>query len=376
MTKAHSEGAQRACSAAETLARMRPHMFRAGITRLGTVTGMDRLGIPVAQTSRPDAVLLSVDSGKGVTTEQALASALMEGFERSVGEQFTPKVIWAEESDAKCVTAFPRVAGSGNLPNKKWAIAKGILSGKEWFVPLNTVIMRPNIGMFETYCCWSNGLSSGNNYEEAVVGGLYEVMERDAVNSSLRATRASMLDLSTISDPVILELLAKAENAGCKFNVLDVTNDLCLPTYHAYLYDFEDPMSVIAYGSGAHLSPAVAVSRALCEAAQARAVWMTGTRDDIGHEKFTMARKEDNKLEYERLQSVCDVIPFNSPNQSGCSFDMDIQTLIVKLEAAGMPEPLVVRMDDSHDFPCSVVKILAPGLAGYYSKGCRPGRPK
>ena len=355
---------------------MKPHMFRAGITRLGTVTGMDRLGIPVAQTSRPDALLLSVDSGKGATVEQALASALMEGFERCVGERYFPPVVDLAKLDAKCITAFPRIEGSGNLPEKRWATAKGILSRKEWFVPLNTVLMRPDIRMFETYCCWTNGLSSGNTLEEAVVGGLYEVIERDAVNASLRATHARMLDLSTIDDPVVTDILGKVEHGGCKAIVLDVTTDTCVPTYHAYLYDFEDPMSVIAYGSGCHLAPAVAVARALCEAAQARAVWMTGTRDDIGHEKFTLARKEDNKREYEKMVSMCDSVPLDQPNQSGNSFDEDIQTLITKLDAAGLPEPLLVNMDDTHDFPCSVVRVLAPGLAGYYSKGCRPGRPR
>jgi ribosomal protein S12 methylthiotransferase accessory factor len=336
---------------------------------------MDRIGIPVAQTSRPDALLLAVDSGKGATEEQALASALMEGFERCVGERFSPPVISTDSSNPKCVTAFPRIQGSGANRTQEWTTAVGIKSGAEWFVPLNAAILRPAINPFEVYCCWSNGLSSGNTLEEAIVGGLYEVIERDAINAALRKSNGTLVDVYTIPDPVVRDIVAKIDEAGCRFLVLDATCDTRVPVFHAYLYDFDDPSSVIAYGSGAHLNPAIAVARAMCESVQARTVWMTGTRDDIGHERFSMARGEDAEADYDRLASICEWRDFNAKDTSTNSFSEDIQTLINHLAEAGIPEPLLINMDGSHDFPCSVVKVLAPGLAGYFSKACRPGRP-
>jgi ribosomal protein S12 methylthiotransferase accessory factor len=91
--KIRLEGAQRACTPKETISRMMPHFHVAGITRVSEITGLDRVGIPVAQCIRPSAQYLSVDSGKGATAEAAICSAIMEGFERHVGENFNPEFI-------------------------------------------------------------------------------------------------------------------------------------------------------------------------------------------------------------------------------------------------------------------------------------------
>jgi ribosomal protein S12 methylthiotransferase accessory factor YcaO len=46
-----------------------------GITRLGNITGLDRIGIPVAIAVRPNSRSVSVSQGKGLELPQALASA-------------------------------------------------------------------------------------------------------------------------------------------------------------------------------------------------------------------------------------------------------------------------------------------------------------
>ena len=48
-------GTHRSRTPAETLARIRPLMARFGITRVANVTGLDRVGIPVALAIRPNA---------------------------------------------------------------------------------------------------------------------------------------------------------------------------------------------------------------------------------------------------------------------------------------------------------------------------------
>jgi len=56
-------------------------MSRMGITRLGNITGLDRIGIPVAVAVRPNSRSVSVSQGKGLELAQAMASALMEACE-------------------------------------------------------------------------------------------------------------------------------------------------------------------------------------------------------------------------------------------------------------------------------------------------------
>jgi len=57
-----------------------------GITRLGNLTGLDRIGIPVTVAVRPNSRSVSVSQGKGVDVLQALASAMMEAVELFHGE--------------------------------------------------------------------------------------------------------------------------------------------------------------------------------------------------------------------------------------------------------------------------------------------------
>src|SRR5204863_1513825 len=90
LPKSFRQGTHRTVSPAETLARARPHMARMGITRLGNITGLDRIGIPVAIAVRPNSRSVSVSQGKGPELPQAMASALMEACEGFHAEEIGP----------------------------------------------------------------------------------------------------------------------------------------------------------------------------------------------------------------------------------------------------------------------------------------------
>ena len=65
-----------------------------GITRVGCITRLDRIGIPVVQVSRPLSLSNAVSQGKGLSVAQAAASALMEELE-----------VWAAESNSNAENA-------------------------------------------------------------------------------------------------------------------------------------------------------------------------------------------------------------------------------------------------------------------------------
>ena len=79
--KLFKRGTHRIISPEDTLARVVPKAPQIGITRLGNVTGLDRIGIPVTVSVRPNSRSVSVSQGKGLGLSQALASALMEAIE-------------------------------------------------------------------------------------------------------------------------------------------------------------------------------------------------------------------------------------------------------------------------------------------------------
>src|SRR5437660_11598458 len=90
LPKQFHRGTHRSVEPAETLARVRPHMARMGITRLGNITGLDHIGIPVAVAVRPNSRSVSVSQGKGLDLPQAMASALMEASEGFHAEEIGP----------------------------------------------------------------------------------------------------------------------------------------------------------------------------------------------------------------------------------------------------------------------------------------------
>src|SRR5260221_1292946 len=83
-------GTHRSEAPQDTLARVRPHAAAMGITRVGNITGLDRIGIPVAIAVRPNSRSVSVSQGKGLELPQAMASALMEACEGFHAEEIGP----------------------------------------------------------------------------------------------------------------------------------------------------------------------------------------------------------------------------------------------------------------------------------------------
>src|SRR5712672_3132168 len=90
LAKRFWQGTHRMADPSETLARVRPHAARMGITRLGNITGLDRIGIPVAVAVRPNSRSVSVSQGKGLDLPQAMTSALMEACEGFHAEEIGP----------------------------------------------------------------------------------------------------------------------------------------------------------------------------------------------------------------------------------------------------------------------------------------------
>ena len=93
--KSFKRGTHRTTAPEATLARVAPKARQIGITRLGNVTGLDRIGIPVTVAVRPNSRSVSVSQGKGLGPGQALASAMMEAIELFHGEDLMERTVLA-----------------------------------------------------------------------------------------------------------------------------------------------------------------------------------------------------------------------------------------------------------------------------------------
>ncbi len=132
---------ERLRSAAETVALVKQDFARFGITRLGRITGLDTIGIPVWFATRPAAYTLAVTQGKGLDDASAQASAVMEAVEIATAERPSVELREASASMARLAARGERfdllpslLRRGGSLPPEdeplSWAEGFDLVSGQ------------------------------------------------------------------------------------------------------------------------------------------------------------------------------------------------------------------------------------------------------
>jgi YcaO-like protein with predicted kinase domain len=383
--KRYVEGTHRICAPAETLRRIAPMMRILGITRVSNVTGLDRIGIPVAMACRPNARSISVSQGKGMTLEAAKASAIMEALEVWHAEHILRPLKFASfeemrrEHRVADVENLPMAAGSRYNPDISimWIEGEDLMGGGPMWLPHElasanyTLPLPPGSGCFQSN---TNGLASGNHRLEAVCHGLYELVERDATTlwklASPRARSERMLDLSSVDDPACSELLYKFRAAGMEACVWDSSTDLGLACFICLLVDRSSTEYDPEFGAGCHASPAVALLRALTEAAQARVTTIAGARDDYPSNAYAIRYRR-------RRQAFCDQLMAQRsagrhfavlPSHDAPTLEEDLRWILSRLRAGGIDQAIAVDLTrESIGVP--VVRMVVPGLEGIWDEG-------
>ena len=200
-----------------------------GITRLGNVTGFDRMGIPVAVAVRPNSRSVSVSQGKGLGLSQALASALMEAIELFHAEEPHGRAVEASflELSENARVVHPGCSPAGDFVARPGQnkMDRGIRSSRarDLLGSLGCCAYRLHAATRHSieqhhFVSGSNGLASGNHLVEAVSSAICELIERDAVAvwnaRNLRERSRCHLDVGSIDDGdcrALLELYEAAQ---------------------------------------------------------------------------------------------------------------------------------------------------------------------
>ncbi|WP_158573769.1 YcaO-like family protein [Micromonospora craniellae] len=366
--KGHLRGTHRLVPPEQTWASIRPLLAVFGITRVADVTGLDELGIPVYQAIRPASATLAVSQGKGVTHDLAKVSAAMEMIEFAHAERVglpTVRGPAAECGDGSYeLRELQLVAGSlvSDTVVLDWVQGTTVLGGRKVPVPKRYVEMSNEFRrewappLFETS---TNGLASGNSLDEAVLHGLYELVERDCLSQieAMPRSRHVRVDPSTISDDDCQWLMARFRAADNWFEIVDATNDLDLPCYVVNLWSPSFP--VLVSGSGAHLDPAVALNRALTEAAQSRLAIISGTRESIPEQVYLLQNVRQDRPA--PLGDDVAVVAFDRADHSGATLTGDLAIVAERLRRHRGRDPFYVDLGIGHEM-IAVAKVVAPGL--------------
>jgi len=349
-----------------------------GITRLGNITGLDHIGIPVVAAIRPNSRSVSVSQGKGLDLPQAMASALMEAVEgfhaEEVGEgrRAAYRELACDEGVVDPLTLCTTGRRFDLDRSITWLEGFDLLRQEPCLLPaeiVHTDYTQPFDGYF---LAGSNGLASGNHLVEAISSAVCELIERDSVAlwsaSGIRTRARRALDIASVDDPDCRALLAKYDNAGIDARIWNVTTDIGIA---AFLCDIRDPSPGELrrlrrfHGAGCHPDRTVALARALCEAAQTRLTYIAGIRDDllpVEYEEPANADIVDALLNALRQESEPHLFR-EVPSFSGDDLGRDLRWELEHLRSAGITRVIAVDLTRA-EFGIPVVRVVIPGLEG------------
>jgi YcaO-like protein with predicted kinase domain len=366
--KSFRAGTHRVRSPAETWGWLRELLPRAGITRVAEVTALDRIGIPVWQAVRPASRNLSVSQGKGATAEAARVSAAMEAIELWHAEDLghLPEIVMSPR-EMRYDNAIPLAAlrWKPHLPPEvsavpmPWVRARGWGEEREAWIPrwmLELDFTHPEALGLALFQGTSNGLASGNCLEEALLHGLCELVERHALRLAEREPRRrAALRADSLEVPWLREPVDRIRAAGMKLALWDLTWEVGIPTVLADLAAPDIPN--VWRGSGCHPDPAVALSRALTEAAQSRLTYISGARDDLP----VFAGPETGLQVFDAFEEPTATRRLEEmPDLSTSRVAADLEAVVERLETRGFPAFWVDLTRP--DFGVPVIAAFVPGL--------------
>ena len=230
------------------------------------------------------------NGGAGLTREGAYRAALGEAVERYCSSAFFKEdLIFGTYAE---IQRGGRAIGPGDIalfhPAQRehihyswftestklcWRLGRSLTHGDPVYVPASLVHV-PYYGFYRDEGeesigpGISTGQASGYSEDAALLSGLYEVIERDAV-SILWLNRLPVPKIDVASSPALAAIVAEHfERDGIECTLFDMTLDIAVPSVFALMIDRTGPTPMICTGGATHSNPEHAAEKALVEAAQ------------------------------------------------------------------------------------------------------------
>lgn len=229
-----------------------------------------------------DSLITPSPSGSGVTETEAEVHTLMESVERYsnmvVDES---RLIWSAYKNIEMRAINPmdlglyseeqydnkdlgcsRFSADSEIP---WIEGYDLYLGKTVLLPADFVFypaIRQEPLVFDT----SNGASAHTDTVQAILNGLFELVERDSF-LTMWLNKFSMPTLNLKKLPFgFSESIRLMKNFGMSVKLVDITGDTQIPAIAAVCYN-KDPSKypALLVGAGSHTDPCKAVQKALFE---------------------------------------------------------------------------------------------------------------
>ncbi|MEW1796215.1 TOMM precursor leader peptide-binding protein [Streptomyces niveus] len=353
---------------------------------------------------------VTVNGGAGFSKGEAVAATIGESLERYAAGLYRPADLhlatWDEleaagrsavppaefglfSPEQHAEPGFPFTPFDGGTP-VRWTQATDLLSGAPVQVPASQVYMhyRRLRGEAAIGQSISTGLAAGPSYRAAVLSGLYEVIERDALAISWlhRLPPRPLPPEVVAASSRVSYLIDRATTWRVRF--YDLSLDLTPSTVVAVMEHHSGAEQIMSFGSACRWSPVKAVEKAFLEAAQGltyvrrllrqhedwEAAEDFGNVDDFNkhailYSKYPRLRERAGYL----VHPSAPVPPGRPERPAPAATDDPVGRITAELAAAGHRVCVVdlttpdVRRSGAH-----VVRVLVPGLqhlSGVH--GCR-----
>jgi oxazoline/thiazoline synthase len=407
-----TSGGYRSISSAGTVARFRKHVS----PLTGVVSRLEKVEADLPLNTnflarhnfagRPETIdelksgLFGGSFGKGSTAEQGEASALMEAIERysgiyqgdeirvkrrfidfPAGDAIVPnEVLLFSDEQYRQFQAPPTDHEGTPTPAPfdpsaeiEWSPVWSLRDKRFKYLPTSLLYFFYNSGFAPGLIhADSNGCAAGNTLEEAIVQGFLELVERDsyAIWWYNRLQRAEV-DLSHSDDSYVRDLQSQLAETGRKLWVLDITNDLGIPTYVAISHSLENAQDFVEFGSGSHFDARIALLRSLTELNQFLSIGLVGLRnaEGGGHGSSAPWRLEDHT--YLLPNGHPAVRPDFSSKFGLLDTREQVMACVNVVKRAGLD--FLVLDQTRPDIEVPVVRVIVPGMRHFYRRFA-PGR--
>ncbi|MCL1936281.1 MAG: YcaO-like family protein [Defluviitaleaceae bacterium] len=221
-------------------------------------------------------------AGKGVTETQAYFSAAFELFEH-ISRQYTGNIpiISAKYCDVKKFAIdMPHL--SKTIMNKKtsfddfdenseidWVAGISLTDNTKKLLPAFLTFMFDVELKGTLFVTSSTGVASGLTLEDAILHGLFEVIEHDAwAIGQSNPYVLPVVDYASSANKKIKEIVSKVKDMGYDIITRDYTNDLSIPVFRTYIVNRNNYSQYAYNGFGCHILPEIALERSITEALQ------------------------------------------------------------------------------------------------------------
>ncbi len=213
-----------------------------------------------------------------------------------------------------------------------WVEGKSLMSGGHALVPAQMVFWNYRHVPDEPFIQHpiTNGAGGMFTLTEAVLSGLYELIQRDAFFVYwFNKIAPPRIDILSIKRPELKEILNSISRYGIRIEILNITSDLGIPAFLGVLVDPSGYCPAITVGGGCGPDPETAILRAVTE--------VIGVRHWLREQKIPFPQLPDSYEPFSiPLGQVERLLLWGNPKMRS-AFDFFLKGKLVSLEECCFP---------------------------------------